>query len=483
VKTRIDSAVAARARDTPHALAVASGSGTLSAVQLADWSGGIQRHLRRVPPGPVLVSVEDVRPFAASLIATAAEARCAVIVDPKRGRTHLETIGTLAKAAVLLHDSGVESGIGMLRMQAIDVCSVGSGSFRPGDQDSDAIVAMLPTSGSTGDPKFYTQTHRTYQHRASVLHDEYELTDSDVMMRAFTHTSSTLGLLSAALVLDVPFFGSDLRQTPPSALLRTAARLGVTYLHLSPTSLRQVLRASTTKHNSVRIRVAGGGGEPMSWADVRLVRAALGSQCAVTHQYALTEAGVVSLTTVPPGAPIESGLVSPGYPTADRLVWIDEGQGLPADHGVHGEIVVEGRLGTEGGRVEQLAAGRQKFRTRDVGWFDESGRLFLAGRLDRMEKISGARVDLQAIETTLREVDDIEDACATAYRTRDGLSHVIAFVVTRTPRGVEESELRVRCAVALPESHVPRRIVVRAEQFPVMSSGKIDLPALLKSID
>ncbi len=133
-----------------------------------------------------------------------------------------------------------------------------------------------------------------------------------------------------------------------------------------------------------------------------------------------------------------------------------------------------------GGRFQVTSAavgGRGSHVPTDRGELNAQGELVLLGRVGRMAKIAGRRVDLTGMEATLRALVGIDDACVIAHPMQP--EQLAAVLATR----LRMTEVRALLARELASWKIPKRLVLVAE-FPVNARGKTDtkrLRALLES--
>jgi acyl-CoA synthetase (AMP-forming)/AMP-acid ligase II len=115
----------------------------------------------------------------------------------------------------------------------------------------------------------------------------------------------------------------------------------------------------------------------------------------------------------------------------------------------------------------------------DLGWLDDDGFLFFAGRADDMVKVKGASVYPQEVERVLEAIPGVARAFATAMREA-GETSLGAAIVASPCASLDEEELRQRAKERLSAFKVPRRwrIVQTIDELPHKSSGKIDRQAI-----
>jgi acyl-coenzyme A synthetase/AMP-(fatty) acid ligase len=127
------------------------------------------------------------------------------------------------------------------------------------------------------------------------------------------------------------------------------------------------------------------------------------------------------------------------------------------------------RLGSRGRFTVTSPAvlGRGVFRPADRGAWNEAGELVLLGRVGRMVKIAGRRVNLAEIERALRRLPGVHGALAHLV---PGPSPVLGAAVAT---GLAAAELRGLLAPALASWKIPSRWLLLPE-LPTNVRGKID---------
>ena len=147
--------------------------------------------------------------------------------------------------------------------------------------------------------------------------------------------------------------------------------------------------------------------------------------------YGASETGMVTIDPEP------SGLAHHvGTPISGKPVWISD----PDSNGV-------GRIATAGPDCrfayltgEQFVDESGAVSQTDTGHFDDSGKLFLDGRLDGSEKLHGETVYPRAIERELLRLDGVEDASVRIEATDANERLCVTVVGTR-----DEADVRSFC--------------------------------------
>ena len=116
----------------------------------------------------------------------------------------------------------------------------------------------------------------------------------------------------------------------------------------------------------------------------------------------------------------------------------------------------------------------ESFVTNDLGEFDDSGRLKVLGRIDRVIVSGGLKISLDRVEELARAVPGVAELAATAIADREWGQRV-GIVYLGSPEVADEIALAL--ANDLGPAGKPVR-VVRTDGVPKLPSGKHDLQAI-----
>lgn len=458
----------------------AVGRDRLTFGELGAAAGGLAHAVAEVSPqGPVIALPADGIDLALGVFAAVGAGRPVVAIDPALPAERIAELAQLAGAHVAVGSTGLDvPGLVMLRPG-----DVAHRPFEPANVDRDAPFSVSFTSGSTGRPKPVSRTQRWILdtlHEANLPHQPIA-GDHIGMMLSVTGVVTTS--LTRALLNGLTFSVFDPRQSSISAITLALRDHGVTLVRLVPSILRRIVEAAPAGFCFDTMRVVWAGGEPLRWSDVAGLRPLLPERCIVVHQYGSSELGAVAYKVITHDQPLGSGAVPIGRPVDDLDVWVDAGDGTPAAVGVTGEMVVDGaRVGMrtgaqlQGGPLfEALADGRWRFRTGDAVRLRHDGDLEHLGRLDRMLKIGGTRIEPVTVEDALRRASGVADVAVVAATDGEGEAHLVAHVVVAPGAEVTATDLRRVARARLPAAAVPARFVVSDDPLPLLESGKVDL--------
>ena len=165
-------------------------------------------------------------------------------------------------------------------------------------------------------------------------------------------------------------------------------------------------------------------------------------------------------------------LGSVGRPLPNLEVEIRDGDGDPVKAGELGELWVQGEqvAGEYLGRPDATEHGW--FPTRDSGFLDEDGYLYLAGRLDDVIVRGGENMSPGEIEDVLAAHPGVADAAVFGVPHTEWGEMVVAAVVVADGATTSEAELQEWVRNRLRSAKTPERIVFR-DELPYNDLGKL----------
>jgi acyl-CoA synthetase (AMP-forming)/AMP-acid ligase II len=260
-------------------------------------------------------------------------------------------------------------------------------------------------------------------------------------------------------------------------------RESISYAFVVPTMLSRIVEQLEAEGDarlpSLRAISYGGGKMPLSVIE-RAMK--LFPQAHFTNAYGLTETSA-TLTVLGPDdhrtaassddPAVRRRLTSVGKPLPTVELEIRDDEGRPCAPGQRGEICVRG----EQVSGEYLGKGSRTgsdgfFPTRDGGWIDEEGYLFLEGRIDDIIVRGGENMSPGEIEDVLLEHEAVEDAAVVGIPDEQWGEAVAAVVVCKPGAKVGGDDLREFVARQLRSSRAPSRIEFR-DELPYNETGKL----------
>ena len=360
------------------------------------------------------------------------------------------------------------------------------------DEPTEEIAVQLFTSGTTAAPKAAILRHSNL---LSYILGTVEFGAAGEDEAALVsvppyHIAGIAALLSSVYglrrILLLPAFD-------PDDWLTLAASERATHAFLVPTMLGRIiarLDAGASRDLSAMRAIAYGGGRMPAELIERALE--LFPKTAFTNAYGLTETSSTvallgpeehreALASSDPDVRARLGSVGRPLPTVQVEIRDEEGRPLPI--GERGEIYVRGDQVSGEYRERSALDAAGWFPTRDAGWLDAEGFLFLAGRADDVIVRGGENISPGEIEDVLLTHAAVADAAAVAVPSIEWGEAVGVAVVLRpghNPPG--EEQLRALIRSRLRSSRVPERIAF-LDALPYNEMGKLlrrEIRALFK---
>ncbi len=339
----------------------------------------------------------------------------------------------------------------------------------PSTADGDDIAVLLYTSGTTSAPKAVVLRHRhlTSYVVGSVEFAGAEETDATLVSVPPYHVAGVANAISNV------YAGRRLVYLPgftPEAWLETVRTEGISHAMVVPTMLARVvehLGAAEAGCTSLRSLAYGGARMP-----VTVLERALGAfpDADFVNAYGLTETSSTIAVLGPDdhrkaleGDELARGrLGSCGRLVPGIEVDIRDGEIWVRGEQVSGEYLgVGGSLDAEGW-----------FPTRDRGWVDDDGYLFIEGRSDDTIIRGGENIAPAEIEDVLLAHPDVAEVAVVGLPDEEWGQRLAAAVVRRPGTAVSEDELREFARERLRSSKTPDLIAFR-DELPMTDTGKL----------
>ncbi|MHB1786062.1 MAG: class I adenylate-forming enzyme family protein [Acidimicrobiales bacterium] len=344
--------------------------------------------------------------------------------------------------------------------------------------ETDAPAVLLFTSGTSGDPKVAVLRHHNLVSYVlgTVEFLGADIEDAQLVAVPPYHIAGIANLLTSL------YAGRRIIQLAafePEEWVEVARNEGVTHAMVVPTMLSRVLALPDVELPNLRHLSYGGGRMPLP-----VIASAIARFPGVdfVNAYGLTETSSTvavlgpedhrqAIASADPA--VYRRLRSVGRPLPTVQVEVRDASGGPLPAGVPGEIHVRGeQVSGEYLGVGSVINTGGWFATKDSGWLDEEGYLFVEGRLDDVIVRGGENVSPGEVEDVLVAHPAVVDAAVVGVPDDDWGETIVAAVVVTPGANVTPEDLQVWVRERLRSSKMPSLIAIRAE-LPYNDNGKL----------
>ncbi|MEI7506957.1 MAG: acetate--CoA ligase [Actinomycetes bacterium] len=354
--------------------------------------------------------------------------------------------------------------------------------------DSEQLLFLLYTSGTTGKPKGIMHTtggyltHVTYTHKYVFdLHPESDVYWCTADVGWITgHSYIVYGPLSngATQVIyeGVPNYPANDR------LWSIVEKYGVTIFYTAPTAIRTFMKwgdDEPAKHDMSTLRLLGSVGEPINPEAWMWYRDTIGrGECPVVDTWWQTETGGIMISPLPGATTLKPG--SATFPVPGISAEVVDDAGHRVDHGGGYLTLTRPWPGMLRGIWNDPERYQETYWSRFEGRYfagdgaklDSEGYLWLLGRVDDVMNISGHRISTTEVESALVSHPAVAEAAVVGANDPTTGQAIIAYVTLRGGYEADETELRNHVAKEIGAIAKPKLIYFTPE-LPKTRSGKI----------
>ena len=361
----------------------------------------------------------------------------------------------------------------------------------PEPMDSEDMLYLLYTSGTTGKPKGIVHTTAGYLLGTyATTKWIFDLKENDVYWCTADigwvtgHSYIVYGPLANGAT-SVMYEGSP-DHPGRDRFWAIVEKFGVNILYTAPTAIRTFMKWGEEypqKHNLSSLRLLGTVGEPINpeawvwyWQHIGKGR------CPVVDTYWQTETGMVLITPLPGITTLKPGSATRPFPGVEAEV-LDQA-GNPVGPGGGGYLTIKrpwpAMLRTIYGDPERYVQQYWSrypniYFTADGAKLDEDGYFWLLGRVDDVINVSAHRISTMEVESALVDNPKVAEAACIGKSHEIKGQAIVAFVTLKD--GVASSdavaaELKQHVATKIGSMARPDEVYFAAE-LPKTRSGKI----------
>jgi acyl-CoA synthetase (AMP-forming)/AMP-acid ligase II len=352
--------------------------------------------------------------------------------------------------------------------------------------DDTGLAALLFTSGTTARSKAVMLGH---QDLSTYIFSNFDMATGEDN-GAVAISAPLYHIAGITSVLSATFSGRRMvlmRQFDAAEWLDLVQRERVTHAFLVPTMLKRVLDLLALRTADLSsLQMISYGAAPMPLQVIRRAIETLPPHIQFTNAFGQTETAA-TVTILGPedhrlrGSAGEVELrvrrlasVGRALPGVEVRILGEDGAVLPSGQtgeiAIRSERVMRGYYGDDNATAATLKDGW--LLTRDLGWLDQDGYLFLAGRKSDMIIRGGENIAPEEVEVVLAAHPAVDEVAVVGIPDVEWGEVVAAAVVLRPGMDVSASDLIAFCRQRLASFKTPERVVFVSE-LPRNSLGKV----------
>ncbi len=361
----------------------------------------------------------------------------------------------------------------------------------PEPMDSEDMLYMLYTSGTTGKPKgivhttggYMTGTYATTKWIFDLKEDDVYWCTADIGW-VTGHSYIVYGPLANGAT-SVMYEGSP-DYPDRDRFWAIVEKYGCTICYTAPTAIRTFMRWGEeypNRHDMSTLRLLGSVGEPINpeawvwyWQHIG------GGRCPVVDTWWQTETGSILIAPLPGITTLKPGSATQPFPGIEAEI-LDEA-GNPVGPGGGGYLTIKrpwpsmlrGIYGDPERFVQQYWSRYQDtYFTSDGAKLDEDGYYWLLGRVDDVINVSAHRISTMEVESALVDNSKVAEAACIGRAHEIKGQAIVAFVTIKDQVQTSDdliTELKAHVATKIGPMARPDDIYFAAE-LPKTRSGKI----------
>lgn len=407
-----------------------------------------------------------------------------ILVFEERYRETLDALADGLPSAMRRVTLGAEAGADTEAYE--DVLASGSEDVEDAEVEESDTSILMYTSGTTSLPKGVLLTFGDF---TAYVVGTVDMADGEPRGAALNcvplyHIAGATNIMTSVwtgrrLVL--------LPQFEPREWLEAVQREGITHAFVVPTMMKKLLdHPEFSSYDLSSLTNLSYGGAPMPLPVIRRALEAFPPSCGFVNAFGQTET-TSTLTVLGPDDHRLSGdeekdelvlkrLTSIGRPLPDVEVKVVDPEGRELGRNETGEILVRTPRVMKGyaGDVEGGARrdGDGYLHTRDLGYIDEEGYVFLVGRADDMIIRGGENIAPAEVESVLQAHPAVDEVAVLGLPSEEWGQIVAAAVVLRAGHRASPEELTDHCRTQLASFKKPELVQIISE-LPRNPLGKI----------
>jgi len=483
----------------PNRLAISSQSGTLSyadlCLQVSSLAVGFAERDFRVGDRCLLILPNDL-PFVVCHFGCLAAGGISVPVEPMVSPNTLREILKTAEPKVIVTTKKLYrkfnpvleeccSQLILVDGDEFDSLIKPDGNLAQCQQQlpsitSDQIASILFTTGSTGIPKGVTLKHANvlFTVRNLVRFLAYSENDRELIVLPLNHSFGLGHLYCNLMAGGAAYLENGLLRA--GKVLETLETFSATGFPMTPAGIGLLIDryGSILAEKAKNLRFMVINSAPLPPQRTEQLHQLL-PDTEILVYYGLTEASrttFISLTKMGSEFYRSVGRSMPGI----EMYVGDEQTGRTVRPGEVGEVIIQGPSLSPGyWRNQELTAKVFRnspqgieFHTGDCGTLDDSGNLFITGRLNDLINVGGYKVNPVEVEHVIAQIEGIKDVVVVGVVDWKGMSSEALICIYVADKIIDPVTIISNCSLKLEHYKVPVE-VVRVDSIPRSNTGKI----------
>ncbi len=369
----------------------------------------------------------------------------------------------------------------------------------PEAMDSEDVLFILYTSGTTGKPKGIVHSTGGYLTGVyNTTHWVFDLKPNDIFWCTADvgwvtgHSYAVYGPMSNAATQILYEGAPDFPER--DRFWRIIEKYKVTILYTAPTAIRAFMKWGDQWPkgcNLGSLRLLGSVGEPINPEAWMWYYENIGGQkCPIVDTWWQTETGAIMITTLPGVTPMKPGSAGKPLPGIDAEILNEEGQIIPAGGGFLSltspwPSMLRGIWG-DPQRYKETYWGRwqgKNYFAGDGTKRDKDGYFWFLGRVDDIMLVAGHNISTSEVESALVDNPMVAEAAVVGVKDDIKGQAIAAFVILKEGHKLNaktEEILKEHVSQKIGALARPSRIIFTAD-VPKTRSGKI-MRRLLRDI-
>ncbi|MCK4840948.1 MAG: AMP-binding protein [Methylococcales bacterium] len=343
--------------------------------------------------------------------------------------------------------------------------------------ETESLAAILYTSGSTGNPKGVALSHRAMLNFSNWAADTFNISHKDQIasLAPFHFDLSVFDLFSSLnRGATVNFVPANLTLSP-SRLTAWLSDQKISVFYTVPSLLSFIaLKGSLATTSLPHLKTILFAGEVFPTAQL-ITLCNLLPEVNFFNLYGPTETNVCCYWPVDRAQLQADKAIPIGIPACDSVLQIDENTD---------ELKVQGNNNLSGywqqGQLISALSSDQFYLTGDKVSLNERGEYCYHGRLDRMLKCSGYRVEPAEIEQVILQCVEVESCVVIGIKDKTSGQRPAAAVVLKAESTLNDIIKPIR--QKLPAYMQPCKFIV-LDSLPYLANGKTDYLSLQKQLE